>query len=180
MQLTVQGTKPKKLTVNGAAVKRVTAQGVLVWQSETLLFNGTAACDYTGGWNSAVVAGAGAGFTLSGSALKIQQTNYVATTSAKIISKAKIAVSGAATLKFTYTATKGGNGTFTFGLSPVTTDWDVYDTAANLTRYARLSTGGSGTASVNVSGLSGSYYVRFSVFGSTGNNTLSVSKIWLE
>ena len=44
MQLTVQGTKPKKLTVNGAAVKRVTAQGVLVWQSETLLFNGTPDC----------------------------------------------------------------------------------------------------------------------------------------
>ena len=142
----------------------------LIYSSEVILFNGTTAAEYTGGWNSAVVAGAGA--TLSGSALKIQQTNYVATTSAKIISKAKISVSGATTLKFTYTATKGGNGTFTFGLSPVTTDWDVYDTAANLTRYARLSTGGSG--------LSGSYYVRFSVFGSTGNNTLSVTKIWLE
>lgn len=152
----------------------------LIYSSEVILFNGTTAAEYTGGWNSAVVAGEGAGFTLSGSALKIQQTNYASTTSAKIISKAKIAVSGATTLKFTYTATKGGNGTFTFGLSPVTTDWDVYDTAANLTRYARLSTGGSGTASVNVSGVSGSYYVRFSVFGSTGNNTLSVTKIWLE
>ena len=180
MNLTIQGTKPKKITVNGATVKKVTAQGVLVWQNETVLFNGTTACDYTGGWNSAVVSGEGASFTLSGSALKIQQTNYASTTAAKIISKSKIAISGASTLKFTYTATKGGNGTFTYGISPVTTNWDVYDTSTNLTRYVRLSASGSGTASVNVSGISGSYYVRFSVFGSTGNSTLSVSKIWLE
>ena len=91
-----------------------------------------------------------------------------------------MAISGFSTLKFTYTATKDGNGTFTYGISPVTTDWDVYDTATNLTKYTRLSASGSGTASVNVSGVSGSYYVRFSVFGSTGNSILSVTKIWLE
>nr|DAP22400.1 MAG TPA: hypothetical protein [Bacteriophage sp.] len=151
----------------------------LIFSSDMTLFDAGKTVEYTGGWNTAIVSGASFTFIV-GQQLKIQQINYAASTSAKIISKAKIAISGFSTLKFTYTATKGGNGTFTFGLSPVTTDWDVYDTAANLTRYARLSTGGSGTASVNVSGISGSYYVRLSVFGSTGNSTLSVTKIWLE
>ena len=151
----------------------------LIYSSDMTLFDAGKTVEYTGGWNTAISNGASFNFIV-GKKLQIHQINYLASTSAKIISKAKIAISGFSALKFTYTATKGGNGTFTFGLSPVTTDWDVYDTAANLTRYARLSTGGSGTASVNVSGLSGSYYVRFSVFGSTGNSTLSVTKIWLE
>ena len=151
----------------------------LIYSSDMTLFDAGKTVEYTGGWNTAISSGASFNFIV-GKKLQIQQINSAASTSAKIISKAKIAISGFSALKFTYTATKGGNGTFTFGLSPVTTDWDVYDTAANLTRYARLSTGGSGTASVNVSGVSGSYYVRFSVFGSTGNSTLSVTKIWLE
>ena len=151
----------------------------LIYSSDMTLFDAGKTVEYTGGWNTAISSGASFNFIV-GQKLQIQQINYAASTSAKIISKAKIAISGESTLKFTYSATKAGNGVFTFAITPVTTDWDVYDTAANLTRYARLSTGGSGTASVNVSGLSGSYYVRFSVFGSTGNNTLSVTKIGLE
>ena len=151
----------------------------LIYSSDMTLFDAGKTVEYTGGWNTTISSGASFNFIV-GKKLQIQQINYVASTSAKIISKAKIAISGFSALKFSYTATKGGNGTFTFGLSPVTTDWDVYDTATNLTKYTRLSASGSGTASVNVSGVSGSYYVRFSVFGSTGNSTLFVTKIWLE
>lgn len=150
-----------------------------IYTSEVVLFDTGKTVDYTGGWNVAISSGSAVTFIV-GQSLKIEQTNYAASTSAKIISKAKIAISGASTLKFTYSATKGGNGTFTFGITSVTTDWDVYNTSANLVKYTRLSASGSGTASVNVSGVSGSYYVRFSVFGSTGNSTLSVTKIWLE
>ena len=151
----------------------------LIFSSDMTLFDAGKTVEYTGGWNTTIVSGASFTFIV-GQQLKIQQLNYAASTSAKIISKAQIAISGFSTLKFTYTATKGGNGTFTFGITTVTTDWDVYDTSTNLTRFARLSASGSGTASVNVSGISGSYYVRLSVFGSTGNSTLSVTKIWLE
>lgn len=151
----------------------------LIYSSDMTLFDAGKTVEYTGGWNTAISSGASFNFIV-GKKLQIQQINYLASTSAKIISKAKIAISGFSTLKFTYTATKGGNGTFTYGISPVTTDWDVYDTATNLTKYTRLSSSGSGTASVNVSGVSGSYYVRFSVFGSTDNSTLFVTKIWLE
>lgn len=151
----------------------------LIYSSDMTLFDAGKTVEYTGGWNTAISIGTSFNFIV-GQKLQIQQINYAASTSAKIISKAKIAISGFSALKFTYTATKGGNGTFTYGISPVTTDWDVYDTATNLTKYTRLSASGSGTASVNVSGVSGSYYVRLSVFDSTGNSTLSVTKIWLE
>lgn len=151
----------------------------LIYSSDMTLFDAGKTVEYTGGWNTAIYTGTSFNFIV-GQKLQIQQINYAASTSAKIISKAKIAISGFSALKFTYTATKGGNGTFTYGISPVTTDRDVYDTDTNLTKYTRLSASGSGTASVNVSGVSGSYYVRLSVFDSTGNSTLSVTKIWLE
>ena len=150
-----------------------------IYTSEVMLYNAGSTSEYAGGWQSAVISGSSFDFTI-GSKLEIKQVNYVASTSAKIYSKQKIAISGTSTLKFTYSATKAGNGTFTFAITPSTTEWDVYDTSTNLTKFTRISTSGSGTASVNVSGVSGSYYVRFSVFSSNGNSTLSVTKIWLE
>lgn len=152
----------------------------LIYTADQTFFNGTTACDYTGGWAGKCVTGTSVAFTTSGASLSMQQTNYADTTAAKIISNNPIAISGASTLKFTYSATRAGNGVFTFGITTVTTDWDVYDTATNLTKYYRISAGGSGTASVNISGISGSYYIRMSVFDSTGNSTLSVTKIWVE
>lgn len=151
----------------------------LIYNSEYIIFNGTAAANYTGGWVARPSANAAYSAATSGGALSMTQTNYNQTTAIVMNSVNPISFSGYNTLYFTYSGTRKGNGVFMVGVSSNRTNFDSYNTYSSLYVYDRRSSDFSGTVSLNVAGIA-TGYIQFSVFGSTGNNSMSVTRIWMS
>lgn len=163
---TATGTTTLYCKVTNAA-GTVTSRTATITATDLYLYNAGDQCTaVTGGWKKA---GGNTTFTFGSSSITYanggETSNY-----ATLYTVNKINVTSFSTMKIYLNVTSGGGGYNCLVLHTNNTDKQTYGTAC-----VKVTSTGTQTLSLDVSSLTGSYYVGFCVTASSG----SVYKIWL-